>query len=80
MPAILGPESAYRATGHSGQDYLEADSSATLFKYLKQLQENTKLREALINEGIFRAKLYQPQHIYQKWRDFLEKVAVPAYE
>ncbi|MEO0455372.1 MAG: hypothetical protein AAF152_02150 [Cyanobacteria bacterium P01_A01_bin.114] len=80
VPAILGPESAYRATGHSGRDYLEADSSATLIHHLKQLKRSTKLRKALVNEGIRQVKLYQPQHICQKWCDFLEQVAIPAYD
>ncbi|MEO1401854.1 MAG: hypothetical protein AAFV72_11480 [Cyanobacteria bacterium J06635_1] len=77
--AILGPESAYRATGRSGLDYLEAASSEALVKHLKQLKKSTKLRKALVNEGVSQAKLYQSQHICQKWCDFLEKAAVPAY-
>lgn len=80
VPAILGYESAYWAEGKPNFNYLEVTSLDELILALQQLKESPKLRKTLIENGKIRAKEIHPDKITQKWRDFLEQVAIPAFE
>ncbi|MEM6254233.1 MAG: glycosyltransferase [Cyanobacteria bacterium P01_D01_bin.156] len=79
VPAILGRELAYRAEGTVGVDYLEANSMAELLTYIDQLQQNLELRKALIEAGYKRSQYYTSAAITQRWQQFLDNVAIPAY-
>ncbi|MDJ0703217.1 MAG: hypothetical protein QNJ46_08055 [Leptolyngbyaceae cyanobacterium MO_188.B28] len=78
-PAVLGPESAYRAERQHELDYLEVNSIADLIGALKQLQRDRSLHQAIIQNGLRRAQAIQPANITQHWRQFLEDVAAPTY-
>ena len=80
VPAVLGPEPAYRAEGHPGLNYLEATSVASLLEALTRLRDDGNLRCSLVEQGRLSARAIQPETIAARWQQFLEKVAVPAYE
>jgi len=80
VPAVLGPEPAYRAEGEPGLNYLEATSVSGMLAALKQLRDNPPLRHALVQQGRLIAATIQPDQLTARWRQFLEQVAVPAYE
>jgi hypothetical protein len=80
VPALLGPESAYRYEGEKGLNYLEVNSVRESIAALELLQNNFSLRNNLIKNGTLRGKEFQPDKIRQKWQDFLLEVAVPAFE
>ncbi|MBT9316068.1 glycosyltransferase [Leptothoe spongobia] len=79
VPAILGRERAYRAAGTTGIDYLEANSMAELLSCLDQLHQDKKLRQSLVKRGYRQGLKYTPEVITQRWRQFLDHVAIPAY-
>ena len=79
VPAILGQESAYRAEGAVGVNYLEANSMVELLAGLDQLQQDAVFRQRLVKKGQLRAIQYTPEVITQRWQQFLNRVAIPAY-
>ncbi len=80
VPAILGYESAYRAEGNPNQDYLEVTSMTELLSALIQLKQNPELRQALVQKGNQQAKQFNPDVFTQRWCNFIETIAIPAYE
>ncbi|MBE9078025.1 glycosyltransferase family 1 protein [Romeria aff. gracilis LEGE 07310] len=80
VPAILGPEVAYRAERRSPLDYLEVTSMPDLIAQLRQLKSDSGLRQAMVVNGRDRASAYSPAAITQRWQQFLEAVAIPAYD
>ncbi|ESA34026.1 hypothetical protein N836_18730 [Leptolyngbya sp. Heron Island J] len=80
VPAILGRDSAYWAERESSLDYLEVNSLSQVLEQLVRLRDNSNLRQAMVAHGYQRAQAYTPQAITQRWVDFLNRVAMPAYE
>ncbi|MEO0868753.1 MAG: glycosyltransferase [Cyanobacteria bacterium J06642_11] len=80
VPAILGRELAYRRAGTAGVDYLEANSMAELWACLDRLQHDQALRKALVKDGQAQAQHYTAAAITHRWQQFLETVAIPAYD
>ena len=78
-PAILGPESAYQAERQHDLDYLEVASVSGLIDALRRLQGDRTLHQTMVQQGRRRAQAVQPASITQRWRQFLEEVAAPAY-
>lgn len=79
VPALLGAESAYRAEGKNGVNYLEVTSPPELIAALKQLQSDLALRHRLVKAGIAQAQHFQPEKVRQKWSQFLGEIAIPAF-
>lgn len=80
VPAILGPESAYRALRQSPFDYREVNTVEGLWIALKQLKEDPDLRARMVKHGNLRAKSFDSEQITQQWQTFLEQVAIPSYK
>lgn len=80
VPAILGQESAYQATGKVGVNYLEANSLDDVLIALERLKCSVTWRQSIVEMGRIQALAHQPDVITQRWQKFLETVAVPAYE
>ena len=80
VPAILGRESAYQHERRSELDYLEVGSFDDIAAALRRLQADPQLRRAMRENALERAKETDPAVIAGRWREFLEKTAVPAYE
>jgi hypothetical protein len=79
VPAVLGRESAYQQERRSTLDYREADSFAGVIAALRQLKADPAARQAMIANGLERAKESDPAVITARWREFFETVAAPAY-
>jgi hypothetical protein len=71
VPAVLGPESAFRAAGKSGESYLEATSLDDLFASLKALKADSTLRSRLVVAGRDRVKDYTDEAITKRWVELL---------
>ncbi|MEM9482396.1 MAG: hypothetical protein AAGA83_01755 [Cyanobacteria bacterium P01_F01_bin.116] len=80
VPAILGREIAYRATGTAEVNYLEANAMAELLSCLNRLQQDEVLRNRLVKKGQLRALQYTPEVITQRWQQFLSQVVIPTYQ
>ena len=80
VPAVLGPEIAYRAEGQPNLNYLEVTSLSGVLAALRRLRDDRALRRSLVEQGQLSASAIRPCQITARWRRFLEQVAVPAYE
>lgn len=78
VPAILGPESAYRAELLSELDYLEVTSAKEAIEVLGRLRSDPELRRAMVENGRARAEETEPAKLVSRWREFITDVAVPA--
>lgn len=79
VPAFLGQETAYRAERRSPLDYVEVRSPKDLLWQLQRLKANPGLRRAMVENGYRRSTAIQPAVLTQRWIEFLETVAIPAY-
>ena len=79
VPAILGRELAYQATGRPGIHYLEANSIEDVLCGLERLKQDNVFRQRLVKKGQLQAIQYTPEAITQRWQNFLNNVAIPAY-
>ena len=80
VPAVLGPELAYRHERRSELDYLEARSLPELVAALQRLKADPELRRRMVENGRVRARESAPAVITGRWQDFFLTTAVPAYE
>ena len=80
VPAILGPESGYRAERQTHLDYLEVTSLADVLQTLVKLKEDTTLRQAMVRNGWARAQTVSPERLTQQWLRFIQDTLLPIYE
>ncbi|ASC70497.1 uncharacterized protein XM38_014360 [Halomicronema hongdechloris C2206] len=80
VPAILGPESAYRAERKSELDYLEVTSIDETIGAITRLRDDLELRQRMIENANFRAQGIKHEKITQHWCEFLSKVVPAAYQ
>jgi hypothetical protein len=80
VPAILGPESAYRALRKSNLDYIEVRSVEDIIKAIRLLKNDKKKYNKMIENGLKRADEFTSDKIAQKWVDFINEIAIPSYE
>jgi hypothetical protein len=80
VPAIVGYESIFRSEKKSDLDFIEATSTQEVIAALKQLQNDSKLRQMMAENGRVRAKETNPENLVKRWSGFIEEIAVPAYE
>ena len=71
VPAILGPEVAYREMRRSELDYIEASSLVEVLDAVSRLRAAPGLYRAMIENGRARAKEFHPDAITAHWRAFL---------
>jgi Glycosyl transferases group 1 len=71
VPAILSPEVAYRELRRSRLDYLEARSSADVLAALERLKSDPDLYRAMIENGLERAREFQPDRVVARWTEAL---------
>lgn len=79
VPAILGIDSAFRAERQSELDYLEITSIDEAIAALQRLRDNSELYQAMIKNGQARAEKFKVKSLIQKWEEFFNDVAFPAY-
>ncbi len=71
VPAILGPERAYRELRRSELDYLEAANVDEALTAVRRLREEEGLAKAMIANGQKRALSYDQEHLVEIWRQLL---------
>jgi hypothetical protein len=79
VPAILGPESAYRSVGCPGKNYLEICSSEEALDALRLLQRDPGFRQRIVDCGAETAGRFTYQAVADCWARFLEDVVFPGY-
>lgn len=71
IPALLGPEPAYRELGTPGKDYLEVRSASDALDAVISLRSNPDLFRSLIENGRTRRKAYTEPALTTLWLDTL---------
>jgi hypothetical protein len=79
VPAILGPESAYRQEGSESEDYLEARTYEELHWHVSQLCERPALREQIRERSQRKGSQIKPAYKVQKWWNLLTGPITDAY-
>lgn len=79
VPAILGPERAYRTIGKRNIDYLEAKTVEESIEQIKFLQTNLMARNTLVQFGAARAAKFRCEQTAERWRDFTIKTIIPHH-
>jgi hypothetical protein len=71
VPAILGPESAYRAARKSALDYLEVSSLAEAGRAVDELRADPGRYLAMVENGRNRAREYSAARVGRDWESLL---------
>jgi len=77
VPALLGPEHAYRELRRSELDYTEIRSSEDAKRALERLRAEPQLHQAIVANGRRRGEALTVERIVEAWRELLE-VVVPS--
>lgn len=80
VPAILGPESGYRAERKNDLDYLEVTSYSEVLQALVRLKEDVELRRAMVRNGWLRSQAITPERLTERWLGFVQSTLLPAYD
>lgn len=79
VPAIVGPESAYRALRTDALDFIEASDADAVLAALRRLQADPELYAAMCRRAQARATEVTPAAIAERWRQLLT-VTIPAQQ
>ena len=77
VPAVLGPEAAFRRERRSELDYIEVKSLDEAIEAVKRLRQDTDLRCRMNENGRLRSYEFHPDRIAAEWIEFFEQVAQP---
>lgn len=75
VPAILGPEIAFRELRRTSLDYIEATTPAEAIAAVTTLKENPALYTAMVTNGRKRAADFTATAIVGQWRDMLLRLS-----
>lgn len=79
VPALLGPEPAYRALRLSELDYLEVSSASEVLAALDRLKKDPALYAAMVENGRQRSREFNREAVAGRWRDFLAECFLPEW-
>ena len=71
VPALIGPEYAYRELRRSELDYIEVRNIEEAMDAIRRLQANPKLYQAMVANGQWRAASFTPERITERWAEVL---------
>lgn len=71
VPAMLGPEPAYRELRSTPLDFLETPSAEAVLEAIDRLHGEPGLYAAMVKNGLRRAEAFTDQRITQQWIDLL---------
>jgi hypothetical protein len=77
IPALLGPEAAFRRERRSDLDYIEITSLSGAIEAIRRLCDNPNLRNQMIANGHQRSFEFHPDRITAEWEDFFTNIARP---
>lgn len=68
VPAVLGPELAYRSLRRSALDYIEARNAEEVLAALERLRADPQLHAAMAANGLARAAEFGAEAVAARWR------------
>jgi Glycosyl transferases group 1 len=71
VPALLGPEPAFRELRRTDHDYIEVRTPADVIRSIELLQSNPERYRAMIRNGQIRAQEYTVQKVRDRWLEVL---------
>lgn len=71
VPAVLGPEPAYREERRIGLDYVEVRSAEEAVAALVRLRDDPGLRARMARNGRFRARAFTREAVLARWLEVL---------
>lgn len=74
VPAVVGPEFAFRELRRSNDDFLEADDPASALAAVRRLREDPELYRRMVANGLRRALEFSYDEITTRWADLLFEV------
>ncbi len=80
VPALLGPEPAFRRLRRSELDYIEVVLPEDVIAAVARLKDNPSLYRAMIKNGSERAKDFSTERIIGRWVDVLSGPIARAYD
>lgn len=79
VPAVLGYESAFRAEGQPGVNYLEALTGEAVVAAIEQLAQQPAQRRAIVQAGNEAARDFADAAIRAEWLNLLNDDLLPRY-
>ncbi len=80
VPALLGPEPAFRHLKKTDLDYIEVSTPEAVLAAVQRLRDQPDLYQQMITNGLQRAEAFSPDCIAQIWRDTLAGIVAERYE
>ena len=77
VPALLGPESAYRELRQSRLDYLEIETPEQAMAAIDRLLGQPSLYRAMVDHGLARGQAFSTGSTVSRWRRLIEDELVP---
>ena len=71
VPALLGPEPAFRQLRHSELDYIETKTPEDAINAIQRLKEEPRRYEQMVSNGLNRAKDFTVERITEQWLELL---------
>lgn len=71
VPAVLGPEPAYRALRQSELDYLEVRTPAEALQALARLKDKPDLYRRMVENGRHRREAFSTERMVERWIELL---------
>lgn len=80
VPALLGPEPAFRDLRRSPLDYIEVTTPNTALDAIRMLKAKPELYQDMVINGQKRAEDFTPEKIAQRWYDILSGPVTDQYK
>lgn len=80
VPALLGPENAFRELRGSPLDFLEINSVEDFFDACVRLRDDPALRDAMTRRGHERGQAFSVDALVHRWRVLLTETLPPLQE
>lgn len=71
VPALLGPEQAFRELRRSELDYFEVSDLASAMRAVDRLRESPELYSAVVKNGFQRAREFTSEAVVERWVEIL---------
>jgi len=80
VPALLGPEPAFREQRKSDLDYIEVTTPQSVFEAVKLLKSQPELYQKMVANGHKRAEDFTTEKMIQRWYEFLAGPVADGYK
>ncbi|MEG3899957.1 MULTISPECIES: hypothetical protein [unclassified Microcoleus] len=80
VPALLGPEPAFREQRQSDLDYIEVKTPQEVFEAVKLFKSQPELYQQMVANGHKRAEDFTTEKMIQRWYEFLAGPVADGYK